>query len=117
MPFRVAGTISTAQRARMVSAAERSGALAENVRRIANGEGPTHEELALAPLLSGPRYVVRSALCLAGWGEGHPRLPDGSITTTELVVDASSLGWVLTEGRFYRVSEIPIPLSAPCRDA
>jgi hypothetical protein len=111
MPFRVTGAIKEPQRLRMVSAADRFGNLAERLRRVALGQGPTEQELASAPLLVGPRYVIRSAMCLVGWGEGHPRLPDGPVTTAGVIVDGSGLGWILTEGRYYRVSDIPIPMT------
>lgn len=117
MPFRVTGEIREPQSRRMVSAAERFSALAERLRCVALGKGPSEQELASAPLLSEPRYVVRPALCIMGWGEGHPRLPDGPVTTAEVVVDGAGLGWILTEGRFYRVSDIPVPMVDALRGA
>lgn len=117
MPFRVRGEISGPQGQRMVSAADRFLQLAERLRRIASRQGPTEQELASAPLLCRPQYVPRPAMCLAGWGEGHPRLPDGPVTTAEVVVDGSGLGWILTEGRFYRVSDIPVPMADALRGA
>jgi hypothetical protein len=74
-----------------------------DLKRIADGSGPTPDDLASAPLLD--QYVVsmRSAPCLIGRPSGHPILRGDVIATSELWAMAPERGWARTLSRFYRL--------------
>jgi hypothetical protein len=75
------------------------------LRRLEQGEGPTADELAGAPVLRG--WIVElgpDAASLAGIVEGHPRLADGAwIVTSPLVWIADDRTAARTVSRWYRL--------------
>ncbi|WP_370447755.1 DUF6634 family protein [Roseomonas gilardii] len=81
--------------------ADRLERLARDLRRIADGTGPTSEEVAAAPVIDAWAWAERTLPCLVGRGSGHPRLGSGSVLTTEVWAADQTAGWVRTLGRWY----------------
>lgn len=81
-----------------------AAALADAARHAA-GEDPDPETLASAPLLEGwiMTAIGESQFILEGVVSGHPRLPDGLISTTRIVALAHDDSWCRTIGRYYRL--------------
>lgn len=79
-------------------------ALADAARHAA-GEEPDNETLASAPLLEGwiMTAIGESSFVLEGVVSGHPRLPDGLISTSRIVAIAHDDRWCRTIGRYYRL--------------
>lgn len=73
--------------------------------RLAQGEGPTPEEMAAAPRLDfWSVVVVEGELALSGLVTGHPSLDDGShILTSALLWLAGDRSAARTFSRFYRL--------------
>lgn len=92
--------------------AARLETLAADLRRIGEGLGPTADDLANAPLLQHWREVPIALTRLIGRCSGHPLLPDGPVSTTEVWAMNTSEQWVRTLSRFYRLGE-----PGPRRDA
>jgi len=89
-----------------------AGALNE-ARKLRDGHLPTEDDLAGAPVLddwSVSRLLPESDddddhyyLCLVGVVSGHPRLPDGPVRTSCLLVMDPANQWARTIGRYYRL--------------
>lgn len=82
--------------------------LLADLQKFASGWKPSAEDLAQAPVLSGwffDHYPGTQVLNLVGVVRGHPRLPDGWVTTSPLVAIDLQAGWARTAGRFYRLGE------------
>lgn len=74
-----------------------------DLRRIADGNAPTREDLACAPLLMDFGVTYRPARCLRGDVIGHPRLGNRNVVTTELWAYSPQDHWARTYSRFYRL--------------
>lgn len=77
--------------------------LCADLRRIADGLGPTAADLASAPWLDEYVQVVRGVPCLVGKQTGHPICKGEHIVTSEVWAIAPALGWARTLSRFYRL--------------
>jgi len=80
-------------------------ALADAARHAA-GEDPDPEVLAAAPLLEGwiITCISESRFVLEGVVTGHPRLPDGHLVSTSVIVSlAHDDTWARTVSRYYRL--------------
>lgn len=82
---------------------ERLRLLADDLERIEQGELPTTQDLATAPLLENYQIGGRTVPALVGDVHGHPRIGTTVATTTTLWAYAPSLGWARTQSRFYRL--------------
>jgi hypothetical protein len=78
---------------------------------------PTEEELAAAPLLDDwYLYPARpGALVVVATVIGHPRLPDGPVTTSKVTAYDEKEGWCETLNRLYRLGQPfrPRPVRVP----
>lgn len=81
--------------------ADRLESLARDLRRMAEGHGPSSEELAAAPVVQDWRWAERTLTCVTGQVAGHPRLPDGPLLSTEVWVSDVTSRWIRTLGRWY----------------
>jgi hypothetical protein len=79
--------------------------LAADLRSIADGTGPTEDELARAPLLLNWRVVARPVLALDGLVLDHPVLGAQQITTSQLYWVSDDKTSARTFSRFYRLSD------------
>jgi hypothetical protein len=68
---------------------------------------PTEEELLAAPLLDDwYLYPARpGALVVVATVSGHPRLPDGPVTTSRVTAYSLQEGWCHTLNRLYRLGQ------------
>ena len=87
--------------------------LADDLERIANGTGPTLDDLEAAPMLDYWRMAERWSTGLAGHFTAHPRLPSGPITTSELWALQPQEGWARTFSRWYRLGKPQLPEPPP----
>ncbi len=78
-------------------------ALADDLDRIAAGQGPSETELSEAPLLTGWGLVAEPAFRMAGHVEGHPDCGPGFVMTSPLWHVDRSLTWGRTLSRLYRL--------------
>ncbi|MGF9764305.1 DUF6634 family protein [Microvirga sp. 0TCS3.31] len=78
---------------------------------------PTEEELRAAPLLDDwYLYPARpGALVVVATVSGHPRLPDGPVTTSRVIAHDEKAGWCQTLNRLYRLGRpyAPKPVRVP----
>jgi hypothetical protein len=78
---------------------------------------PTEEELRAAPLLDNwYLYPARpGAVVVVATVSGHPRLPDGPVTTSRVVAHDEREGWCQTLNRLYRLGRPfqPKPITVP----
>ncbi|AWN37703.1 DUF6634 family protein [Methylobacterium radiodurans] len=81
--------------------AETLRALADDLERIADGGGPTAEDLAHAPVLEQWESAARITRCLVGVVGGHPNLPSGKQVRTSEVYATDGRSWARTLSRFY----------------
>ncbi|WP_338661254.1 DUF6634 family protein [Pararoseomonas sp. SCSIO 73927] len=81
--------------------ADRLAALARDLRAIAEGTAPTASELDSAPVLDRWQFSQRTMTTMVGNLVGHPRLPDGSVHTTEIWAISTTQGWARTLSRYY----------------
>ncbi|HEU0165639.1 MAG TPA: DUF6634 family protein [Thermomicrobiales bacterium] len=80
--------------------------LADDIRKILDGTGPSTETLAGAPLLENWRYVAsKLGARLAGNVVGHPRLRGGAIVTSPAWVTDPQERWCRTTSRYYRLGK------------
>lgn len=77
--------------------------LADDIRRIAAGAGPTPEELDGSPVLEDWTFQKCGVYCLAGLARNHPRLGSQSIVTSQLYAISDDRTWARTYSRFYRL--------------
>jgi len=91
--------------------AARLEALAADLRRIGEGLAPTADDLANAPLLERWSESDIALTRLIGLCSGHPLLPNGPVSTTEVWVMNVADGWARTLSRYYRLGK-----PAPRRD-
>jgi hypothetical protein len=84
-------------------------ALAEDLRRLSDGRGPSAEELARAPLLLNYAVAFRAAPCLEGLAIGHPRLGNTDVITTQLWAYCPERNFARTLSRFYRLDSPRAP--------
>ena len=75
--------------------------LAADLARIRDGSGPTAEELSLAPLIEDWITVPVVGTGLRGTVEGMP----GPVSTGELFILDTHVGFARTFGRFYRLGK------------
>ncbi len=79
-------------------------ALVRDLRSLRNGEPPSPETLAEAPLLEGWMLGAAPEYCLVGRAHSHPTVRKGEVTTTSWIwVDGLADGWVRTLSRYYRL--------------
>lgn len=76
-------------------------ALARDLRRLAAGTAPSPAELAAAPVVTNWRVGIRPVPALIGRVDGHPLLPRGPLTSSELIVLDRSRGVARTLSRWY----------------
>ena len=83
----------------------KSRALADDLARLAAGNGPTPADFADAPILDRWAFGAMLQPVLIGSVVGHPRLGNRpSIHTTPLfAMDATHESWARTWSRFYRL--------------
>lgn len=77
--------------------------LAFDFDKIGKRSFPTDRDLASAPLIDNYALELVPRARLAGRVLGHPRLPDGFVTTSEVWIFAGVEGWARTYSRFYRL--------------
>ena len=77
--------------------------LVADLKRIRDGQGPTHDELAAAPIIHEYEIEHRLALALRGVILGHPLLGSTVGTTSDLWAITADKRWVRTLSRFYRL--------------
>ena len=78
------------------------------LRAIAAAEaGPTEEDLAQAPVLSGWKAAISPGGHVMLWGEvtDHPLLGNASIHTSQLIAIDPEAGWARTASRWYRLGQ------------
>jgi hypothetical protein len=85
--------------------AERLEQLAADMRRMAAGGWPRTEDLNSAPIIDFWNLGSVSIPTLEGVTKGHPRLPAGPTTTTEVWSIDLHQGWARTLSRLYRLGE------------
>ena len=78
-------------------------ALLADLKRFADKQFPTSQELEEAPLIDNYKIDIVARPVLIGHAYNHPRLGTASIHTTELWAIAPTLGWARTWSRFYRL--------------
>jgi hypothetical protein len=88
-------------KALLLHEAERLEKLARDLRRLAEGDGPSDHDLDAAPVLEHWSMAERSLTCLVGIGSKHPRIPDGPVMTTEPWAIDFERRWVRTLSRWY----------------
>lgn len=76
-------------------------ALARDLCRLAAGTAPSPAELATAPVVTHWRVGIRPVPALIGRVDGHPLLPRGPLTSSELIVLDRSRGFARTLSRWY----------------
>ncbi|WP_408906305.1 DUF6634 family protein [Muricoccus nepalensis] len=81
--------------------AERLENLARDLRAIAGGTSPSPADLHAAPVVDLWRWSSRSMRTVVGTLQGHPRLPDGPVHTTELWAVDLKRRWARTLSRYY----------------
>lgn len=65
---------------------------------------PDEDELRNAPLLDDWYLYPRGRVnVLVGKVTGHPRVPDGPVTTSAVVAHDTEIGWARTRNRAYRL--------------
>jgi hypothetical protein len=80
----------------------RHAAAQQALDRLRAGEQPSQADLTGAPLIDLWYLSERQGyLCLNGEVSGHPRLPDGPVTTSILLGIDEKAGWARTYGRWY----------------
>lgn len=70
------------------------------------GLDPSYAELADAPLIQVWRLTVsliHGDQVICGLVSGHPRVPDGPVTTTPPVAADTRRGWMKTRNTLYRL--------------
>lgn len=107
-------TIERSARA-LHDAAARYETLAADLRRLAADTAPTPAELTAAPLLEGWRWHQQPVGFLVGMVQGHPRLPDGPVSTSPVIVHSPAHSWVRTVSRFYVLGQPDPQAGAPRR--
>lgn len=85
--------------------AERLERLAADMRRIAAGDWPRAEDLNSAPVMDFWSLGSVTIPTLEGISQGHPRIPAGPTTSTEVWAIDVHAGWARTLSRFYRLGE------------
>lgn len=80
-------------------------ALARDLRRLAASTAPSPAALAAAPVVSRWRVGIRPVPALIGRVDGHPLLPRGPLTSSELVVVDRSRRFARTLSRWYVLGE------------
>jgi hypothetical protein len=86
----------------------RREALIADLERLATGWTPDAATLAAAPLIeqwSVVHYPGTRDLALQGLVVGHPRLPDGPVTTSPVMAIDLQARWARTHGRFYKLGK------------
>jgi hypothetical protein len=84
----------------------RREALFVDLERLAHGWRPDAATLAAAPLIdrwSIVNFPGTTELAMQGYVTGHPTLHDGPVTTSPIYAADFSVGWIRTQGRFYRL--------------
>lgn len=76
-------------------------ALARDLRRLAAATAPTPAALAAAPVVLRWRIGTRPVPALIGRVDGHPLLPSGPLTSSQLIVLDRSRGFARTLSRWY----------------
>jgi hypothetical protein len=82
----------------------RREALIADLERLATGWAPDAATLAAVPHIeqwSVVYYPGTHDLALCGIVVGHPRLPDGPVTTSPIMAIDLQARWIRTHGRFY----------------
>lgn len=85
----------------LLAEAERLAHLARDLRAIAGGISPTPEDLEVAPVVDHWRWRSRSMKTVIGTLQGHPRLADGPVHTTEVWAVDLERRWARTLSRYY----------------
>ncbi|MFC0386793.1 DUF6634 family protein [Muricoccus vinaceus] len=85
----------------LLAEADRLEHLARDLRAIAGGIGPTPEDLDVAPVVDYWQWSARSMKTVIGILQGHPRLADGPVHTTEVWAVDLERRWARTLSRFY----------------
>lgn len=85
--------------------AERLERLAADLRGMAAGSRPSAEDLTAAPVMDLWHLGAVSIPTLEGISQGHPRLPAGPTTSTEVWAIDLRAGWARTLSRLYRLGE------------
>jgi hypothetical protein len=85
----------------LLSEADRLERLARDLRSIAGGSSPTPADLDAAPVIDHWYWGNRSLKTMVGTLQGHPRVPDGPVMTTEVWTVDLQAKWARTLSRFY----------------
>jgi len=81
-------------------------ALTEDLSDILFGSVPQPDVLAKAPLLDSWRIGLVFSPVLIGHVVGHPRVPDGAVTTSEVWLMDEGKRWARSFSRFYRLGDV-----------
>ncbi|WP_408735169.1 DUF6634 family protein [Muricoccus aerilatus] len=68
---------------------------------MAEGTSPTPADLHAAPVVDHWQWSSRTMRTVVGTVQGHPRLPDGPVLTTELWAVDLERRWARTLSRYY----------------
>lgn len=79
--------------------------LAGDLSDILAGKAPPEEVLSRAPLLNRWRIGLAFSPVLVGYVVGHPNIPDGVVTTSDLWLMEEDGGWARTFSRYYRLGD------------
>lgn len=79
--------------------------LARDLRRYQDGDVPTEQDLAEAPVLYQGRPGAALQPDIVGRVFGHPTIEDGPITTSPLFAVAPDYSWARTLSRLYRLRD------------
>lgn len=79
--------------------------LVVDLRHIALGNAPTHDDLRNAPFLDSWLLAARPQQCLVGHVTGHPLLHGPTIKTSQLWSFDPDQHWARTHSRFYRLGD------------
>lgn len=85
----------------LLAEADRLEHLAHDLRAIAEGTSPTPADLHAAPVVDRWQWSSRSMRTVVGTLQGHPRLPDGPVHTTEIWTVDLGRRWARTLSRYY----------------
>ncbi|MCR0983146.1 DUF6634 family protein [Roseomonas populi] len=85
----------------LVFEADRLERLASDLRAIADGQAPQPHDIGASPLVERWHSVARTVPTIVGVGQGHPRLADGFVQTTEIIALDLVGRWARTLSRYY----------------
>lgn len=74
-----------------------------DLRHLADGNLPSAENIAAAPIIDSWLATTRPEPCPVGTMHGHPTCKGPLSVTSSLQIFSSDFGWARTSSRFYRL--------------